>query len=381
MYKYDISDADRAWVDEIWNKIDTKLSPVAVLNKDKIPYTTVNGVYDDMVKKDITWWTNGFWPGMMWLMYVGTGKEEYRTAAENAEKLLDDAFGVYDTLHHDVGFMWHISSGVNYRLFGGKPSRVRTTLAADILASRFNIKGGYIRSWNNDTPGSTGWVIIDSMMNIPLLYWASREYEDDRFKAMAMAHADKVLKTHIRPDGSVNHIVNLNPETGEYVESFGGQGYGVGSSWSRGQSWAIYGFTLSYIHTGKQEYLDAAKRVAHYFIANVCDDWLPKVDFRSPAEPVIYDSTAGACTACGLLEIAKHVPEYEKGMYINAALKLLKAMNENLCDWTSEEQSILQKGTEAYVCREQGKEVPIIYGDYYFIEAIYKLKGFDMLFW
>lgn len=375
---YNITDADKKWVDEIWSKIDNKLKVVAPLNKDKIPYTTVDGVYNDMAKEDITWWTNGFWPGMMWLMYVGTKNEMYREIAENAEKMLDAAFEEYDHLHHDVGFMWHISSGVNYRLFGGKKSRVRTSIAADMLASRYNASGKYIRAWNED---KVGWVIIDCMMNIPLLYWASDEYKDPRFKYVAMNHADTVMKTHIRPDGSVNHIVDLDPVTGEPKQAFGGQGYELGSSWSRGQAWAIYGYVISYLHTGKQEYLDTAKKVAHYFIANVCDDWLPKADFRCPDEPVIYDSTAGACTACGLLEIAKVVPEHEKKLYLNAAMNLLKAMEKNFCNWTTEEQSILQMGTEAYFCRPQGKHAAIIYGDYYFIEAIYKLKGFDMLFW
>lgn len=375
---YNISEADKKWVDEIWAKIDNKLKTVAPLNKDKIPYTTVDGVYNDMAKEDITWWTNGFWPGMMWLMYVGTKNEMYKEVAENAEKMLDAAFEEYDHLHHDVGFMWHISSGINYRLFGGKKSRVRTSIAADMLASRYNASGKYIRAWNED---KVGWVIIDCMMNIPLLYWASEEYKDPRFKYIAMNHADTVMKTHIRPDGSVNHIVDLDPVTGEPKEAFGGQGYELGSSWSRGQAWAIYGYVISYIHTGKQEYLDTAKRVAHYFIANVCDDWLPKADFRCPDEPVIYDSTAGACTACGLLEIARVVPEHEKKLYLNAAMNLLKAMEKNFCNWTEEEQSILQMGTEAYFCRPQGKHAAIIYGDYYFIEAIYKLKGFDMLFW
>lgn len=375
---YNISEADKKWVDEIWDRIDNKLRIVAPLNKEKIPYTTVDGVYNDMAKEDITWWTNGFWPGMMWLMYVGTKNEMYREVAENAEKMLDEAFEEYDHLHHDVGFMWHISSGVNYRLFGEKKSRVRTSIAADMLASRYNSSGKYIRAWNED---KVGWVIIDCMMNIPLLYWASDEYKDPRFKYIAMNHADTVMKTHIRPDGSVNHIVDLDPVTGEPKEAFGGQGYELGSSWSRGQAWAIYGYVISYLHTGKQEYLDTAKKVAHYFIANVCSDWLPKADFRCPEEPVIYDSTAGACAACGLLEISKAVPGHEKKLYLDAAMNLLKAMEKNFCNWTTEEQSILQMGTEAYFCRPQGKHAAIIYGDYYFIEAIYKLKGFDMLFW
>lgn len=142
----------------------------------------------------------------------------------------------------------------------------------------------------------------------------------------------------------------------------------------------LYGFALSYIHTGKQEYLDTAKKIAHYFIACICDDYLPKCDFRSPNEPVIYDSTAGAIAACGLLEIAKNVPEHEKKIYFNAAVKMLKALEENFCNWEEDEDSILQMGTEAYH-REEGKHIPIIYGDYYFVEAIYKLKGNTTLFW
>ena len=383
----DLRADEKAFVDKVWEQIDKKLSYVAPLQKGKIPYTTsskwhnrtTDGTYCDMRKIDVSWWTNGFWPALMWLMYVGTKKELYRSAAQDTEEILDEAFAHYDMLHHDVGFMWHISSGVNYRLFGGTKSKVRTAIAADILASRYNCEGKYIRAWNED---KVGWVIIDCMMNIPLLYWASEEYNDPRFKYIAMNHADTVMKTHIRDDGSVVHIANLDKKTGEVIETYGGQGYAVGSSWSRGQAWAIYGYILSYIHTGKQEYLEAAKRVAHYFIANIVEtDYIPRVDFRSPEEPVLIDTTAAACAACGLIEIAKAVGEHEKKMYINAAIKILKALEEKYCDWTDKEDSILQMGTEAYYGREWGHNIPIIYGDYYFIEAIYKLKGNDMLFW
>ncbi len=367
------------WINSVWEKLDKKLKAVSERSKDKIPYTTVNGVHDDMTKTDITWWTNGFWPGLMWLMYVGTSDEQYRAVAENAELLLDAAFEDYDHLHHDVGFMWHISSGVNYRLFGGKKSRLRTIYAANMLASRYNAEGKFIRSWNDD---HTGWVIIDSMMNIPLLYWASEEHNDPRYKYIAQNHADTVLKTHIREDGSVNHIVDLDIVTGEALESFGGQGYEVGSSWSRGQSWAIYGFILSYIHTGEKRYLDAAKRVAHYFISCIAEtDYIPLVDFRAPQEPVYIDTTAAACAACGLIEIANSVGEFEKKTYLGAAIKILKALEEKYCDWSDEEDSILQMGTEAYRCRETGLHSPIIYGDYFFAEAIYKLRKSGMLFW
>ncbi len=376
---------NKAWIDEVWAKLDNKLSKVAKKSFNKIPYSTKNGVHDDRGSDEsglVFWWTNGFWPGLMWVMYEGTKKDVYKETAINGEKILDGALKLYDELHHDVGFMWHISSGSHYRLLGNKESRTRALYAASLLSSRYNLKGGYIRAWNSREPdfskSNGGWTIIDSMMNIPLLYWASNEINDPRFAHIANAQADMAMNHHVRPDGSVNHIVRHDPETGEMLETFGGQGYGVGSSWSRGQSWAVYGFALAYHYTGNQAYLDTAKRVAHYFIAACCDDYLPKCDFRSPDEPVVYDTTAGAITACGLIEISRHVPENEKGMYLNAAIKMLKAMEERFCNWDDTEDSILQYGTERY---GHGEHMPIIYGDYYFAEAIYMLRDGKYRFW
>lgn len=263
-------------------------------------------------------------------MYVGTKNEQYRKVAEHAELLMDGALKNYNRLDHDVGFLWHISAGVNYRLFGGEGSYNRAMFAANTLAARYNDAGKFIRAWNGEN--RQGWVIIDCMMNIPLLYWASQALDDPRFKYVAMNHADTAMLNHVRADGSVYHILTYDANTGELLGPVDGQGYSPDSSWSRGQAWALYGFVLSYIHTGKQEYLDTAKKVAHYFIASVCDDYLPRCDFRSPAEPVIYDTTAGACAACGLLEIANCVPEHEKRMYVNAAMNLLQALEANFCD-------------------------------------------------
>ncbi|MCC8170027.1 MAG: glycoside hydrolase family 88 protein [Oscillospiraceae bacterium] len=379
MYNKIVSE-NKEWIDGVWEKIDKKMKTVSELSKDKIPYTTVNGVHNNMAKDDVSWWTNGFWSGFMWLLYVGTGDERYRAVAETAENLLDAALEDYDGLHHDVGFMWHISAGVNYRLFGGKKSRLRATYAANILASRYNPDGRFIRSWNGD---NRGWVIIDSMMNIPLLYWASEEYDDNRFKAVALSHAETVMKNHVRADATVHHIVKLDEETGEFVEAFGGQGCGLGSAWTRGQAWAVYGFILSYIHTGRQEFLDTAKRVANMFIANAsANDWVIPIDFRQPEEPRLIDTTAAAIAACGMIEIAKSVGENEKKLYLKSAIRLLKTLDERFCDYGLEEQSILQMGSEAYRLEQPEKiHIPIIYGDYFFTEAIYKLKGFDMLFW
>jgi len=273
------------------------------------------------------------------------------------------------------------TSVANYRLTGSKESYNRARLAADNLLGRFNLAGNFIRAWNDNNSGQkAGWAIIDCMMNLPLLYWAYEESKDPRYLHVALAHANTAMKYFVREDGSVNHIVEFDAMTGEYIQSFGGQGYEVGSSWTRGQAWAIYGYALSYMHTGKKAYLETAKKVAHYFIANLGDDYVPVVDFRAPKEPVLYDSSAGVITACGLIEIAKAVGENESDLYLNAALKILRATTEKCADFTEENQQLINLGTSAYH-QEDSHHMTLIYGDYYYLEALIKLCGKDMLFW
>ena len=379
-----LSSFDKKYFNDIWEKIDAKMKKVALRSYDKLPYTAKNGVHDN--REDLDWWTNGFWGGMMWILYMQTKDEQYKKTAINAENILrkvleEDAIN----LHHDVGFMWNITSGVHYRIDGDKKAMNDELLSAFSLASRFNIKGEFIRAWNtgNGDSDNTGWAIIDCMMNIPLLYRASEITGDDRFIHIAKAHADKTMENHIRADGSVKHIVEYNPKNGEFVKEYGGQGYSEGSSWSRGQAWALYGFALAYIHFGDKKYLDTTKKVANYFISCVSaqEEYLTLCDFRSPKEPVIYDSTAACCAACGLVEIANCVEEHEKELYLNAAVKLLKAITDKFVDFSEETDPLVLCGTEAY---SRGHHIPIIYGDYFYIEAVYKLineKKTDMLMW
>ena len=171
-----------------------------------------------------------------------------------------------------------------------------------------------------------GWAIIDCIFNISLLYWASEESGDPRFRRIAMLHADTVMEHFIRPDGSVCHIVEFDPESGKMVRSHGGQGFGEGSSWTRGQGWALYGFTNSYAHTGKQEYLDTARKVAAYCIPHIPESGIIPVDFRQP-EDVKWEDSCGACViAGGLLELAKFLPEAEREALVEPAFRILKAI-------------------------------------------------------
>ena len=378
-----VIEQNQAWIDATWEKIDRKLSHVAVKSRNKLPYTTVNGVHDDRAKDSVEWWTNGFLGGMMWLMYRATCNEEYRKTAERSEELLDGALKKYKSLHHDVGFMWHLVSGANYRITGNEASCIRNLFAASTLFSRYNIEGDYIRAWNGDY--SAGYSIIDCLMNLPLLYWASEEIGDNRFKSIAMRHMDMALRDHIRSDGSVNHIVDHEVDKVGVKRVLAGQGYSEASCWSRGLAWAVYGSVISYIHAGKAEYLDAAKRTADYFIKHCSKtDYLPVIDFCAPENPVYYDSTAGVCAACGMLEIAKYVPEEEGRRYTREAILILKACDTHFCNYTEEEDALVLMGSERYPSEEEwmkGVHIPIIYGDFFFVEALFKLKGNDFFIW
>ncbi|MDO4562959.1 MAG: glycoside hydrolase family 88 protein [Clostridia bacterium] len=359
---------------EIYSKICAKCEKTAIRSRDKIPYTTIGGVHDDKAKTDITWWTNGFWSALMWEMYNAEKNEEYLITARRAQQLLDKAFVKYDGLHHDVGFMWYLSCGKDFAFTGSEEAKVRTLYAANLLAGRFNLRGGFIRAWNED---KVTWSIIDCMMNIPLLYWASEQIKDDRYAQIAMAHADMTMRDHVRGDGSVHHIVVHAPD-GSVLETPPGQGYGENSSWSRGQAWAICGFAQSYTWTKKTEYLDTAKRVAAYFLANVPEGSVPLSDFRAPAGSELYDTTAGSIAACGMIEIARHVPKEEKKIYIDGAIRLIKTTDALCGDWNLETDSMILKGSESF--HTSKGHMNIIYGDYYFTKAVLLLRedGIDL---
>ncbi len=377
-----LNEQQTKWAQETLERVSHKLEKVSERSKDKIPYTTVNGIHDDWSGGDkIGWWTNGFWGGMMWQMYALTGKEFYKEIAENNEKKLDADLMDYDKLDHDNGFKWLPTAVANYRMTGNKASRNRGLLAASNLAGRYNSAGRFIRAWNNwdQENDRTGWAIIDCMMNLPLLYWASEELKDPRFTQIATSHADTARDCFVRGDGSVNHIVSFDPINGGMIESFGGQGYGVGSSWTRGQSWGLYGFTLSYLHTKDASYLETAQRIANYFMANIPQSGLIPVDFRQPVDVTWEDSTAAAIAACGLIELAKLTEGRQSGLYLNAALKMLTALTEKSFNWNEDEDNLLTKCTAAY--HDKKHEFSIIYGDYYFLEALMKLVGRELFIW
>lgn len=370
---------NNSWIDEASGRIKEKLKVVADRNRHNIPYTTVDGRYDDRTK-DICWWTNGFWGGILWQLYHATQDEMYKEIAVENEEKLDKNFTEPMGMDHDSGFKWLPTAVADYKLTQNEQSWKRGMTAANDLAGRFNPKGGYIRAWNEwSRPydgSNAGIAIIDCMMNLPLLYWAYDQIKDPRYLHIAKEHAATVMKHFVRENGSVIHIGEFDAVTGKFIRSRGGQGYMEGSSWTRGQAWALYGFTLSYLHTKEPVYLEYAEKIAGYFIANIPKNGLIPVDFIQPENCTWEDSTAAAIASCGLLELYGAT---DKERYVDAALRMLRALYEKRCEWSRETDNIVKKCTAAYHDKEH--EFSIIYGDYYFIEAIWKLTGQELFIW
>lgn len=358
----------------IWEAVCEKITKTSRRIGAGFPHVSIEGRYNN---ENVGWWTNGFWPGILWLVYRETKDEFLSQTALAVEEKLDEILHDIERQDHDFGFRWFISSVANYKIMSNSKSKNRGLLAANLLAGRFNPKGNFIRAF--DAPGREGVVIIDTLMNLPLLYWATEITGDSRFKFIAMAHTDTVLREFIRPDGSVHHSVEFDHLTGTRIRAGAGQGFSPDSAWSRGTSWAIYGLALAYSYTGEIRYLHGAKRVAHFFMAALPEDKIPYWDFRAPlTENMPMDTSAAACTASGLIEISYLVEENEKQMYFDRAIKILELLY-NEYRGSDKEEGILTMATGNFPAKKH-INVPIIYGDYYFIEALVKLKGNKGLF-
>ncbi len=313
-------------------------------------------------------WTSGFFPGCLWLLYDWSAEPRWRTDAETWLVELEDEKN--DTSTHDVGFKIFTSFGNAYRLTGDETYRQVVLTAAASLATRYSPIVGAIRSWNGPT-SSDFRVIIDNMMNLELLFWSARNGGDPVWYDMAVSHALKTREHHVRADGSTYQLVNFDPATGAVQAKGTVQGHDVESTWSRGQAWAVHGFTMSYRETGDSRFLDTARQAADYFVTHLPLDSVPYWDFELPSfsgEP--RDSSAAAIAAAGLLELARLEPDpLRSAGYLDAARDILTSLASPayLAEGTGND-AVLLHGTANRP--DERFDTGLIYGDYYFLQGL-----------
>lgn len=362
---------------QVWQRIQSKVDGMIEDIGDRCPHVArADGHYDHM---PLDWWTSGFWPGMLWILYDMTGEQRYLDAANPWDEKLEKLFIEENDLYHDVGFQFLPTAVAKYLITGDRDGRRRGLAAANFLAGRYNPVGRFIRAWNGDD--QTGWAIIDCCMNLSLLYWASKESGDPRFAHIANAHADTALTHFLRPDGSNYHIVCFDPHTGEVARTDGGQGYGPDSAWSRGQAWALYGMANIYKHSGEKRFLDAAERSAYHFLASLPEDSVPYWDFRLPntdGEP--RDSSAAAIAASGLLELAEVSEPIVGASFKKAAVRILDALTNSYSALDQADYYAILTGATGHKPENKNIDVSIIYGDYYYLEAMAKLMNWKRRF-
>ena len=340
-----------------------------------IPYKSADGIWISNPYDGNSWWTGGFWPGLMWQLWSLTGNSFFRDEARRVGRLLTDEFRSFRKLNYDVGFMYLLSCGADAKLTGDEQAETDLLHAASLLMGRFN-PAGFIRAWNE--PERVGYAIIDCMMNLALLYRASRDTGDPRFRNTARIHADTALREFVREDGSVSHIIEFDPDTGKRVREHPGQGYALGSQWSRGQAWGLYGFALAYRHLGEKRYLEVSEKIAANFVSHIRPDGLTDCDFCQPAGEERIDNLAGAIAACGLQELAALTG---KERWKKSAMRLTDGLLEHCADLGDGHCGILTHCTASYHDDGAGRHTNIIYGDYFLTEALMKLCGKDPELW
>lgn len=326
-------------------------------------------------------WCSGFFPGCMWLTYELTGDQKWEKLAEKYTEDLDSI--KYLKWHHDVGFMIGCSYLNGYRLAGKTNYKDVIVEAAKSLSTRFRPGAGVIQSWDADRgwQGTRGWkcpVIIDNMMNLELLFEATRLSGDSTFYDIAVKHADTTLAHHFRDDNSCYHVVDYDPETGEVRSRQTAQGYADESAWARGQAWALYGYTTCYRYTHDKKYLDQAEKVYNFIFnnKNLPADLVPYWDYDAPNIPnEPRDASAAACTASALYELSTYVPDKN---YKETADRIMESLGSPAyrAEVGTNGNFILMHSVGS-IPHDQEIDVPLNYADYYFLEALMRKRNLE----
>jgi unsaturated chondroitin disaccharide hydrolase len=320
-------------------------------------------------------WTSGFWPGVLWYDYEATKDPRIKTEAEKFTASLGflSKTPAYD---HDLGFLVYSSYGNGYRLTRNPVYKKIILDTADTLATLFNPKVGTILSWPREVK-ARNWphnTIMDNMINLEMLFWASKNGGGKRLYDIAVSHANKTMKCQFRPDYSSYHVAVYDTVTGNLIKGVTHQGYADNSMWARGQAWAIYGFTVCYRETKNPEYLIFVQKVTDIYLKGLPIDYVPYWDFSAPGIPnAPRDASAACVVASALLELSTYLDNEKATEYKDAAIKMLKSLSSQAYQSGATKPSFLLHSTGHW---PNGSEIDasIIYADYYYIEALLRLK-------
>jgi len=319
------------------------------------------------------WWCSGFYPGTLLYLFEHTGDST----------LLNEAYGIlkvlqkeqYNTHTHDLGFMMYCSFGNANRINPDSTYQQILVNSARSLSTRFDKKVGVIKSW--DSKPEDYLVIIDNMMNLELLFWATQQTGDSSFYDIAITHANTTIKNHFRPDYSSYHVLNYDPETGEVQEKMTAQGYSDESAWARGQVWGLYGFTVMYRFTRDEKYLEQAKHIAEFLLShpNMPADKILYWDFNAPDIPdAKRDVSATAVMASAFLELKDYVEEdFSKVLAETSRQVITNLSTPEYLSAPGTNGGFLLKHSVGHIPQGTEVDVPLTYADYYFVEAMHRL--------
>ena len=333
-------------------------------------HASVNNVYAET--ENVKGWNQGFWTGMLWIAYELSKNEEYRKAAEMqiptytkrvVEELTVD--------HHDMGFLYIPSCVAAYKLTGNEEAKKAAMMAADFLMVRYHEKGEFIQAWGRlDAPDNYR-LIIDCLMNIPLLYWASEVSGDKKYDETALKHFNTTAAHIMRENGSTYHTFYFDPETGKPLKGVTAQGASDDSCWARGQAWGIYGMMLTHKYHQSDAIMEQFKKITDYYISLLPRDYVPFWDMTftdGSGEP--RDSSAAAIAVCGLLEAVKYMKGEERERYLTLANKMMASLIDNYLCWEADECNGLLLHASYSVPHNSGVDECNIWGDYFFMEAL-----------
>ncbi len=342
------------------------------LLKETIPFNQFPRTIDEngnLLTSGPGWWCSGFYPGTNWFLFEALEDQAFKTEAINKSFWLEKE--KFNQWTHDLGFMIFCPYGNGYRLTGEASYKDIIITASNTLCARFNPTVGCIRSWDHGE-----WefpVIIDNMMNLEMLFWATKVTGDHKYRNIAIRHAETTLENHFREDGSSYHVIDYNPRTGEIQARQTAQGYSDESAWARGQAWGLYGYTMTYRETGNKDFLAQAMKIADFILEhpNMPEDLIPYWDYNAPGIPdTKRDASAGAIIASALLELARY-SENKGEIYWEKATRVLASLSsEAYRAKLGENGNFILKHSVGHFTKNSEVDVPLTYADYYYVEAL-----------